>query len=60
LSGIAVQAVIKRATIQAYREMDKLDAEILKELRRIYLNATANLRLRIAQARKRWNKRWSD
>ena len=50
MSGTAVQAAIKRATIQAHREMDKLDVEILKELRRIYLDAAANLRMRIAAA----------
>lgn len=41
------QAAIKRATINAQRQMDRLDAEVLAELQRIYEEAAADLRIRI-------------
>lgn len=41
------QAAIKRATIQAQRQMDQLDAEVLAELQRIYEDAASDIRRRI-------------
>lgn len=46
----AIRVAIKRATIVAHRAMDKLDADVLKELQQRYQLAAADLRERIAAA----------
>lgn len=45
---LAVQAAIKRATFTAQREMDSLDADVLAELEKLYKQAAADLKERIA------------
>lgn len=45
----ATQAAIKRATLAAQRDMDKLDAESLAELKRLYQQAAADIKAHIAR-----------
>jgi hypothetical protein len=45
---LAVQATIKRAAIAAQRAMDQLDSEVLSDLERLYKQAAAELKQRIA------------
>ncbi len=46
---LAIQATIKRATLAAHRAVEGLDGEAIADLERIYNQAAANIRSRIAQ-----------